>query len=92
MSPHICCPIQQSPRHFTSAEGHGAYCDRGVDGDDVGFLDEQLTRFVADLSDLSFGNRSTRAQLRDSPSGLGSAYCAGLFSLAHAGRTGRGHS
>lgn len=43
------------------------YCDRCVDLDDVGFFDQQLTCFVANLADLRFGDDLARAQLRDGP-------------------------
>ena len=40
-----------------------AYRDGGVDGDDVAFLDEQFSRFVAELSHLRLGDGSTGAEL-----------------------------
>jgi hypothetical protein len=41
-----------------------AYRDGGVDGDDIAFFDEQFSRFVAEFSDLGFGDWSTGAELR----------------------------
>jgi hypothetical protein len=41
-----------------------AYCDGGVDRDDIAFFDEQFSRFVAEFSDLGFGDWSTGAELR----------------------------
>ena len=38
-----------------------AYCDGGVDGDDVAFFDEQFTGFVAEFADLGFGDRAAGA-------------------------------
>ena len=42
-----------------------AYCDRGVDLYDVGFFDEELAGFVADLADLGFGNDAAGAEFGD---------------------------
>ncbi len=47
-----------------------AYCDGGVDGNDIAFFDEQFSRFVAELSDLGFGDRAAGAELR---------YCSAKF-------------
>lgn len=41
-------------------------------GDNISFLNQQLSRAVAELSDLGFGDRSTGAQLRNSSAGTSS--------------------
>jgi len=42
-----------------------AYCDWGVDLDDIGFFDEEFAGFVADFADLGLGDYSAGAQLDD---------------------------
>lgn len=44
-----------------------AYCDWCIDLDNVGFFDQQLACFVANLADLGFGNDFAGAELRDGP-------------------------
>lgn len=44
-----------------------AYCDWCVDLNDVGFFDEQLTGFVANLADLRFRDDLAGAELRNGP-------------------------
>ena len=39
-----------------------AYCDGGVDLDDIAFLDEELTGLVAEFADLGFGNCTAGAE------------------------------
>ena len=44
-----------------------AYCDWGVDLNDIGFFNQQLACFMANLADLGFGNDLAGAELGDSP-------------------------
>ena len=44
-----------------------AYCDRCVDLDDVGFFNQQLACFVANLADLRFRDNLAGSELRNSP-------------------------
>lgn len=43
-----------------------AYCDGGIDRDDIALFDQQFSRLVAELSDLGFRDRATGAKLGDS--------------------------
>ena len=43
------------------------YCDWGVDLNDVGFLDQQLACFMANLADLGFRNDFAGAELGNCP-------------------------
>jgi hypothetical protein len=44
-----------------------SYRDWGCDCDHVPFLDEELSRFMAELPHLRLGYRSTCSELRDCP-------------------------
>ena len=77
-----------------------AYCDRCVDLYDVGFFDQQLTCFVANLADLRFRDYLAGAELRNCPGTcisksarsimLGSQYLSKslIFTLVALGRAG----
>lgn len=58
-----------------------AYCDWGVDLDDVAFFDQQFARFVAEVSDSGFGDDLAGAEVGD---------VAVRSALANACRQGKG--
>lgn len=67
MSPHICHCLSSCtyPRGLCFSYRH-----RRIHDNNVAFLDQQLSCFVAHLADLDLGYRTASAQLRDSPGWL----------------------
>lgn len=45
-----------------AADGHGS-----VNGHDIAFFDQELTRLVAQFADLAFGDQAAGPQLLDRP-------------------------
>lgn len=46
-----------------------AYCDWGVDLNDVTFLDEEFARFVAEVADSGFRDGLAGSEIRDGAGG-----------------------
>lgn len=67
-----------------------AYCDWGVDLDNVAFFDQELAGFVAEVADSGFGDGFAGSEVGDGPveCDLAKACSGGLSGT----RTGQGRS
>lgn len=89
MSPHIC-DLVRKPDSLHISNSRGTHRNWRRDGHDVALFNQQLSRAMAKLSDLRFGDRAAGSQLRDGSGKqplASSGYSYILFGLRYLSRS-----